>query len=101
MSLKLMYITNNPDVAQIAQSCGVDRLFVDMEYIGKEERQGGLDTVKSHHTVEDVKNLRKVLDKTELLVRVNPIHDAGENWCSSEEEINAVVLVVIEEHQII
>ena len=91
MSLKLMYITNNPEVAQIAQSCGVDRLFVDMEYIGKEERQGGLDTVKSHHTVEDVKKLRKVLDKTELLVRVNPIHEAGENWCSSEEEINAVV----------
>ena len=54
MSLKLMYITNRPDVAQVAQSCGVDRIFVDMEYIGKEERQGGLDTVKSHHSVEDV-----------------------------------------------
>ncbi len=91
MALKLMYITNNPRVASIAQDCGVDRLFVDMEYIGKEERQGGLDTVKSHHTVEDVKNLRKVLHETELLVRVNPIHEAGENWCSSEEEINAVV----------
>lgn len=91
MSLKLMYITNNPQVAAIAQSSGVDRIFVDMEYIGKEERQGGLDTVKSHHTVEDVRNVRKVLDETELLVRVNPIHDAGENWCSSEEEINAVV----------
>ena len=91
MSLKLMYITNRPDVAQVAQGCGVDRIFVDMEYIGKEERQGGLDTVKSHHTVEDVKNLRKVLKETELLVRVNPIHEAGENWCSSEDEINAVV----------
>ena len=91
MALKLMYITNNPQVAALAQSSGVDRIFVDMEYIGKEERQGGLDTVKSHHTVEDVKNLRKVLNKTELLVRVNPIHDAGENWCSSEEEINQVV----------
>ncbi len=91
MALKLMYITNSPEVASIAQSCGVDRLFVDMEYIGKEERQGGLDTVKSHHTVEDVKNLRKVLNKSELLVRVNPIHDAGENWCSSEEEIDDVV----------
>ena len=78
MSLKLMYITNRPDVAKVAQNCGVDRIFVDMEYIGKEERQGGLDTVKSHHTVEDVKNLRKVLNKTELLVRVNPIHEAGE-----------------------
>lgn len=91
MSLKLMYITNRPDVAEVAQSCGVDRIFVDMEYIGKEERQGGLDTVKSHHTVEDVKNLRKVLSTTELLVRVNPIHEAGESWCSSKEEIDAVV----------
>ncbi len=91
MALKLMYITNNPQVAALAQESGVDRIFVDMEYIGKEERQGGLDTVKSHHTVEDVKNIRKVLSKTELLVRVNPIHDAGENWCSSKEEINAVI----------
>ena len=91
MSLKLMYITNRPDVAKVAQSCGVDRIFVDMEYIGKEERQGGLDTVKSHHTVEDVKNLRGVLNETELLVRVNPIHEAGESWCSSKEEIDAVV----------
>jgi hypothetical protein len=91
MALKLMYITNSPQVASIAQDCGVDRIFVDMEYIGKEERQGGLDTVKSHHTIEDVINIRKVLNKTKLLVRVNPIHEAGENWCSSEEEINAVV----------
>ena len=91
MALKLMYITNNPQVAALAQSSGVDRIFVDMEYIGKEERQGGLDTVKSHHTVEDVKNLRKVLRETELLVRVNPIHEAAENWCSSKDEINAVV----------
>lgn len=91
MALKLMYITNNPQVAALAQSSGVDRIFVDMEYIGKEERQGGLDTVKSHHTVDDVKNLRKVLKETELLVRVNPIHEAGENWCSSKDEIDAVV----------
>lgn len=91
MALKLMYITNDPQVAVIAQNCGVDRVFVDMEYIGKEERQGGLDTVKSYHTVEDVKSLRKVLNKTELLVRVNPIHEEGENWCSSQEEINQVI----------
>ena len=52
MSLKLMYITNNPSVARIAQDAGVDRIFIDMEYIGKEERQAGLDTVKSHHTTK-------------------------------------------------
>lgn len=89
--LKLMYITNRPDVARVAQAVGVDRIFVDMEYIGKDARQKGLDTVKSHHTVEDVKNLRPVLDKAELLVRVNPIHEATDEYDASEDEINAVI----------
>ena len=52
--LKLFYITKNPAVARIAQAAGVDRIFVDMEYIGKAQRQGGMDTVQNHHTVEDV-----------------------------------------------
>ena len=91
MALKLMYITNRPDVALIAESVGVDRIFVDMEYIGKKERQGGIDSVKNHHTVEDVKNIRGVLTKSELLVRVNPIHDESAEYTSSKQEINAVV----------
>ena len=52
--LKLMYITNRPEIAMIAESAGVDRIFVDMEFIGKAERQGGLDTVKSRHSIADV-----------------------------------------------
>lgn len=82
--LNLMYITNDPQTALIAESAGVDRIFVDMEYIGKEERQKGMDCVKNRHTVSDVKNLRSVLKTARLLVRVNPLHDG------SEDEINAV-----------
>lgn len=62
-----------------------------MEYIGKAERQGKMDTVQNHHTIEDVRNVRAVLNKAELLVRLNPIHDATEEYCSSEDEINAVI----------
>lgn len=91
MSLKLMYITNRPDVALIAEHAGVDRIFIDMEYIGKNNRQGGMDSVKNHHTVEDVKNIRNVLTKAQLLVRVNPIHEATKWYCSSEEEVNQVI----------
>ena len=91
MSLRLMYITNNPEVALIAEATGVDRIFVDMEYIGKSERQGGMDTVQCCHTVEDVAKLRQVVTKAKLLVRVNPIHDATDAYGSSEEEINAVL----------
>lgn len=91
MALKLMYITNNPEVAKIAEEAGVDRIFVDMEYIGKAKRQGGMDTVQSHHTVEDIKRIREVIHKAEIIVRVNPIHEASAEYCSSEMEINDVI----------
>ena len=37
MALNLMYITNNPEVALIAEETGVDRIMIDLEIIGKEE----------------------------------------------------------------
>lgn len=91
MPLKLMYITNDPEITRIAENAGVDRIFVDMEYIGKAQRQGGMDTVQSRHTVEDIKRLRQVVRKAELLVRINPIHEASEGYVSSEKEIEAVI----------
>lgn len=89
--LNLMYITKRPEIARIAENAGVDWIFVDMEFIGKDNRQGGLDTVQNHHTVEDVANIKAVVSKAKVLVRVNPIHDAMENYPSSEDEINAVI----------
>lgn len=91
MALTLMYITNNPHVAEIAQEAGVNRVWVDMEYIGKELRQAGMNTVKSHHTVEDVAALRKVVTTSQLQVRVNPMHEATSDFCSSKEEIDSVI----------
>lgn len=91
MSLKFMYITNSPEIAQIAESAGVDRIFVDMEYIGKSDRQGGMDTVQSHHTLEDIKKVSKAIKKAELLVRVNPIHEATDKYISSKEEIDKAI----------
>lgn len=89
--LKLMYITNRPEVAKIAEDSGVDRIFIDMEYIGKDERQAGMDTVKSHHTISDIKKIRPIINNAELLVRVNPIHKKTNDYCSSFEEINHVI----------
>lgn len=91
MALKLMYITNRPEIAQIAESAGVDRIFVDMKYIGKNERQNGMDTVKSSHTLDDVRKISGAIEKAELLVRVNPIHDALDTCVSSKEEINQAI----------
>ena len=91
MALKLMYITNKPEIAQIAESSGVDRIFVDMEYIGKAERQGGLDSVQNHHTVEDVRTMKQAVESAEVLVRVNPIHEATDEYTSSKQEIDDVI----------
>lgn len=91
MSLKLMYITNRADVALIAEKNGVDRIFLDMEFIGKRERQHGMDSVQNHHTIEDVRNIRAVLKDAELLVRVNPVHEVMEDYPSTEDEIDEVI----------
>ncbi len=85
MPLTLMYITNNPEVAVIAQKAGVDRIWVDMESIDKELRQGGMDTVQSHHTIDDIKRLRPVVTDAQLQVRINHIYDG------SEEEIEQTI----------
>lgn len=89
--LKLMYITNRPEIAKIAEDAGVDRIFIDMEYIGKDKRQGGMDTVQSHHTVEDIKTIKQGITTADVMVRVNPIHEATEKYSSSEEEISAAI----------
>lgn len=91
MPLKLMYITNRTDVARIAEAAGVDRIFVDLEYIGKDDRQAGLDTVKNHHTPEDVRRIKNCLTNAEVLARVNPIHQATEDYSSSKDEIDSVI----------
>lgn len=85
MFLKLMYITNNPAVALIAEKYGVDRIWIDLETLGKKERQKNIDSVKSNHKIEDVIALSKILTKSELMVRVNPWNDG------SEEEIAKVI----------
>lgn len=89
--IKLMYITNDPAVALIAERSGVDRIFVDMEYIGKDLRQGGMNTVQNHHTIDDLKEIKKAVTKAEIMVRCNPIHGATEGYPSSEDEINEII----------
>lgn len=83
--LTLMYITNDPMVARIAEKNGVQRVWIDLETLGKEERQKNLNTVKSHHSIQDIRAIANALTTSELLVRVNPMNPG------SEEEINQVI----------
>ena len=85
MPLTYMYITNRPQVARIAQNAGVDRVWIDLEYMGKEQRQKGMDSVKSRHQLSDIRSIRPLLRKSALQVRVNPLHDG------SPAEISAAI----------
>ena len=89
--MKYIYITNRPEIAAITQGAGVDRICVDMEYIGKAQRQNGMNSAQNRHSFEDVASIRHAIDRSELLVRVNPIHDAQDGYPNSEEEIDRVI----------
>lgn len=85
MALKLMYLTNSPRVAAIAEKNGVDRIFLDLELRGKELRQANMDTVISHNSFQDVRPLRDALQKAELLVRINSVYEG------TQEEVDRVI----------
>lgn len=82
---KLMILEADPKSAMEAQEAGVDRIFYDLEYIGKEARQHGRNTVKSQNSIDGIPAVRDVLDKSELLIRTNPIH------AYSKEEVEKTI----------
>lgn len=83
--LNLMYITNNIFVSEIAERYGVDRIWIDLEKNGKEERQKGMNTVKSNHSIDDIKKIKPHLKNAKLQVRINPIYS------NSEFEVNKCI----------
>ncbi|MCR4615073.1 MAG: aldolase [Clostridiales bacterium] len=84
MALELLYITNKKSTALIAEKYGVGKIWVDLETEGKESRQPG-NTVKSRHRISDIAEIKPLLTKAQLIVRVNPWSE------NSPEEINAVI----------
>jgi len=83
--LELIQITNDPAFARRCDALAGIRLFVDLERLGKAERQAGRDTFISTHGVEDVSRVKQVLRRSRLMVRVNPLHDG------TREEVEAVL----------
>lgn len=72
-----MMILNDPEVAKLAVSSGVDRVFVDLEINGKFARQGHRDTLISNHSFDDVDRVRKAVPQATLLVRLNPWYEGS------------------------
>lgn len=83
--LELIQITNDPAFAQRCDALGGFRLFVDLERLGKAERQAGRNTFISAHQLEDVARIRAAVRRSPLMVRVNPLHEG------TRAEVDAVL----------
>ena len=83
--LIVFFITNRPDVALVAEKYGVDRIWVDLEVLDKEERQRNMNTVKSNHTIADIAAIKPLLSCASMMVRINHWHDG------SKQEIEDVL----------
>jgi len=83
--MKKFLITNEELKAKLAVANGVDYIFVDMETLGKEERQSGRGAVFNKHNINDVKNITSCVPQQNSLIRVNPINP------NSEKEIQDVL----------
>ena len=58
MSMKLMLVTSDHDNILEAQKAGIDRIFFDLEYINKTERQRGRNTLILHNDIEEIPHIR-------------------------------------------
>lgn len=72
--LELIQITNDPAFARRCDALDGIRLFVDLERLGKAERQAGRNTFISTHEIADVGRIKSQLRRSRLMVRVNPLH---------------------------
>ena len=72
--LDLIQITNDPAFARRCDALDGMRLFVDLERLGKAQRQAGRNTFISNHQVGDVGRIKAQLRRSRLMVRVNPLH---------------------------
>lgn len=72
--LDLLQFTNDPLLARRCDALDGLRPVVDLERLGKAERQAGRNTFISAHTLEDVGRIKSELRRARLMVRVNPLH---------------------------
>ena len=72
INMKYWIISNNKNLVNYFLESGVNRIFIDLEKLGKNKRQKGKNLWLSDHKKTDIKLLRKIVPEGQLLVRLNP-----------------------------
>jgi hypothetical protein len=91
---RLTLITNDPQLALEADHAGVNRVGVDLEHLGKTERQAGHDARISPHGWNDLSTIGRVVHRADLFVRINPIHAGTESEVETALRLGATVLML-------
>ena len=73
----LTLFTNDAELARRADEAGINRIGLDLEKIGKAERQPYLNTWISDHEEHQLPALRQTLKSSKLFARTNPIHSGS------------------------
>ncbi len=94
MSMKLMLVTSDIENIREAQKAGVDRIFFDLEYINKAERQRGRNTLILNNDIEEIPAIRKACTKSELLVRVNALYPNSKREIDKAIEYGADIIML-------
>src|SRR6266852_9852837 len=77
--------TADPWLARAADAAGVDRIGIDLERLGKRERQQERGTWISTHQEPDLEALAPALSRARLFARVNPLNP------DSPREVESVI----------
>lgn len=83
--LEFMMIVSSNSIAKYVSQFKNITIFVDLERLGKQERQGHIDTVKSSLSFGDIIGLREAAPNSNMVVRVNPLN------ANSEKEIDLAI----------
>ena len=92
--MEFLIIENNTKRAIKFEEFGIDIIFIDLEQLGKQERQGHIDSVKSKHEVSDIKEIKSSLTKADILVRIDPINSNTKNQIDEVIEAGADIVML-------
>ena len=74
-SFNYIAITNQVEKAQLLDQCGIQQIMVDVENLGKAERQAGKNAVINYHQIEDAAKLKNAGIKAKIICRINGFYE--------------------------
>ena len=93
-AFRLTLLTSDPALAVTADRAGVNRIGLDLERLGKAERQAGEDTRLSDHRIEELAVIARSISRAELFVRLNRSNPGTRDEIDAALQFGAKVIML-------